>query len=65
MHHTLLWIREHRGLMLAAVAAFFWIFANWWYWRGDWARIRRENAPKTWSVDMASKTSKGGRKVIR
>ncbi len=59
-----LWLSEHEGMMLALAGLFFWVFANYWYFRRDIARIRRERGAHTWSVDMASKTGKGGRKPI-
>ncbi len=59
------WITEHRFWLLGILALSFWVAANYWYFRRDIARIKRESAPHSWSVDMASKTTKGGRKVIR
>ncbi len=60
-----IWVSEHRGWLLAGVALFFWVMANYWYFRRDIARIKRESMPHSWSVDMAAKTGKGGRKVVR
>ena len=65
MTFVMMWVSEHRGWLLGAVALFFWVAANYWYFRGDIARIKRENKPHSWSVDMAAKTGKGGRRVIR
>ena len=63
MRYDLLWMSEHRGLLLAAVAAFFWLAANYWYWRRDIQRILRENKPHSWSVNMAAKTGTGRKRV--
>jgi hypothetical protein len=57
----MVWISYHRGLLLAVNAGFFWVFANYWYYKRDIQRIMRERRPHKWSADMASKTSKGGR----
>ena len=60
-----MWASEHRGWLMAAICLFLWAFANYWYFRRDIARIKRENMPHSWSVDMAAKTGKGGRKTVR
>ena len=65
MTYMKFWVSEHQGLLLGSLAFVLWLFANYWYLRRDIARIRRENVPHTWSVDMAAKTGKGGRKSIR
>ena len=62
MRYTMFWLLEHRGLLVAMVAASLWITATYWYWRRDIARMRRDNQPHSWSVNMAARTSKGGRK---
>ncbi len=59
-----LWISEHQGWLLGGLALFFWVLANYWYFRRDIARSRRENVAHSWSVDMAAKTGKGGRKSV-
>ena len=64
MIYVKFWLFEHEGLLLAFAGLFFWTFANYWYLRGDIRRIRRENSGHTWSVDMATKTGKCGRKRI-
>ncbi len=65
MIYAVRWLQEQRFWLLGVFALSFWVAANYWYFRRDIARIRRENKPHTWSVDMAAKTGKGGRKVIR
>jgi hypothetical protein len=37
-----------------------WVAAYAWYFKGDWDRFWRERSPHKWSVDMESKTTKGG-----
>ena len=64
MIYLKLWLSEHEGTLLALAGLFFWTFANYWYLRGDIRRLRRENGAHTWSVDMATRTGKGGRKPI-
>ncbi len=61
----MMWISENRMWFMAGTAAFLWAFANYWYLRGDIARLKRENKAHSWSVDMAAKTSKGGKRIIR
>lgn len=65
MQHLMLWLSVHRFWLMGLVAFSTWAAANYWYWRGDFKRMRRENRAHSWSVDMAAKTGKGGRKNIR
>lgn len=55
------WMSSHRALTFAVLSAGIWIFANYWYLRTDITRWRRLNKPHKWSVDMATKGSKGGK----
>ena len=65
MTYLMLWISVHRFWLMGLVALCTWTMANYWYWRRDIQRIKRERKPHSWSVDMAAKTTKGGRKRIR
>ncbi len=64
MIHFNFWIAEHERWLLGILALSIWVFANYWYLRRDIARMKRENVPHSWSVNMAAKTGKGGRKSI-
>ena len=59
MTYLTIWLGVHRNLMLAIAGAMLWIFANYWYLRHDFARMRRERRPHAWSADLATRSSKG------
>lgn len=65
MPYLSIWISVHRGLLIGMVGALLWIAANYWYFRRDIARIKRENRPHRWTVDMAAKTGTGGKRQVR
>ena len=62
MTYMMLWISVHRFWLMGLVAFATWTAANYWYWKRDIQRIQRERRPHGWSVDLATKTGKGGRK---
>ena len=63
MSHFALLVSAHRSLLMGLFAGGIWALANYWYLRGDIKRIKRDTRPHTWSVDMVTKSSKGGRKT--
>ena len=61
MSHIALLVSAHRWLVMGTFALSLWVLANYWYLRGDIRNYRRRRRPHNWSVDMATKSSKGGR----
>ncbi len=61
MAHIALLISAHRLLLMGLISLSLWVLANYWYLRGDIRNYRRDRRAHTWSVDMATKSSKGGR----
>ena len=59
-----IWMAEHRQLLIGLVALLLWVSTNYWYFRRDIERIRRERRARTWSVDLEAKTGKGGRSSL-
>ncbi len=61
MDHIALLVSAHRSLLMGIFALALWALANYWYLRGDIRNYRRARRPHNWSVDMVTKSSKGGR----
>jgi len=58
--YIMIWASAHRAMVIFVVGASMWVAAYAWYFKGDWDRYWRERKPHKWSVDMESKTVKGG-----
>ncbi len=58
-----IWMSVHRSAILAVTCLCLWLFADYWYLRFDIKKFFLARKPRKWSVDMATKTSEGGRKV--
>jgi hypothetical protein len=50
--------------VILVVGLSMWVAAYAWYFKGDWDVYWRERRPHKWSVDLATKTTKGGRKRV-
>jgi len=60
MTYFMIWASAHRTIVILIVGLSMWVAAYAWYFKGDWDRFWRERRPHKWSVDMESKTKKGG-----
>jgi hypothetical protein len=62
----LLWVRAHQFLLEGSVALLIWVGMYVYYYQTFWAKIvKRNRAPRAWSVDMVTKTAGGKRKAPR
>ncbi len=62
--YIMIWASAHRALVIFIVGFSMWIAAYVWYFKGDWDTYWRDRRPHRWSVDMVTKTSKGGKKRV-
>jgi len=61
MRMAIVWISLHRNYFIAVLGLSFWVAANYWYFRRDIYHFRQQRKPHHWAVDMAAKTSRGGK----
>ena len=56
----MIWVGAHRGIFFAILTLAGWGAAIYWFFRIDWRRMKRNNRPHNWTVDMETKTGTGG-----
>jgi hypothetical protein len=64
LNYLLIWASEHSTIILLCAGLSLWVAAYYWYFKDEWANYVRSRKPHRWSVDMETKTSRGGRKRV-
>jgi hypothetical protein len=65
MTTLIVWISAHRALLSGLLALSTWVAAYYWYLKSDLRNYFHHRRPHNWSVDMVSKTGKGGRPTLQ
>jgi hypothetical protein len=59
-----IWVSQHRNWLYGIIAMSLWVAAYWVYLKGDFHNYFKSRRPHHWSVDMVTKTTKGGRPTL-
>ena len=54
------WVAAHRGVLYGIITLATWVAATYWFFKHDIKRLMQARKPHNWTVNMETKTGKGG-----